>query len=95
MVFLSSFGHVFMDFENEVIYVEKQLVQTRKKGQKYRFGTLKNGKTRVSSPIRIPVKVAVRNSVSKGLPFSASNSFFCSGASRGTTGFYTTLGRMV
>ena len=36
-----------VDFENEVIHVEKQLVQTRKKGQKYRFGTLKNGKTRV------------------------------------------------
>lgn len=30
-----------VDFENEVIHVEKQLVQTRKKGQKYRFGTLK------------------------------------------------------
>ena len=39
-----------VDFEHGVIHVEKQLVQTRVKGQKYRFGTLKNGKTRVITP---------------------------------------------
>lgn len=33
-----------VDFENEVIHVEKQLVQTRKKGQKYRFGTSKTAR---------------------------------------------------
>ena len=33
-----------------MIHVEKQLVQTRVKGQKYVFGTLKNGKTRVITP---------------------------------------------
>ncbi len=39
-----------VDFEHGVIRVEKQLVQTRVKGQKYVFGTLKNGKTRVITP---------------------------------------------
>lgn len=39
-----------VDFEHGVIHVEKQLVQTRVKGQKYTFGTLKNGKTRVITP---------------------------------------------
>ena len=35
-----------VDFEHGVIHIEKQLVQTRVKGQDYVFGTLKNGKTR-------------------------------------------------
>jgi len=39
-----------VDFKHGVIRVEKQLVQTRVKGQKYVFGTLKNGKTRVITP---------------------------------------------
>ena len=39
-----------VDFENEVIHVTKQLVQTRSRGQKYVYGTLKNGKTRVITP---------------------------------------------
>lgn len=39
-----------VDFENEMIHVTKQLVQTRSKGQKYVYGTLKNGKTRVITP---------------------------------------------
>ena len=39
-----------VDFEHGVIRVEKQLVQTRVKGQKYVFGTLKNGKTRIITP---------------------------------------------
>ena len=39
-----------VDFEHGVIHIEKQLVQTRVKGQDYVFGTLKNGKTRVIAP---------------------------------------------
>lgn len=39
-----------VDFEHGVIHVEKQLVQTRVKGQRYVFGTLKNGKTRIITP---------------------------------------------
>ena len=36
-----------VDFENSIIHVEKQLCQVRSKGQKFYFGTLKNGKTRI------------------------------------------------
>lgn len=39
-----------IDFENGLIHVNKQLVQTRKKGQEYHFGSLKNGKTRTIAP---------------------------------------------
>ena len=39
-----------VDFENGVIRIVKQLVQTRTKGQRYVFGTLKNGKTRIIAP---------------------------------------------
>ena len=39
-----------VDFEHELIHVNRQLVQTRRKGQKYAYGTLKNGKTRVIAP---------------------------------------------
>lgn len=39
-----------VDFNNGIIRVEKQMVQTRGKGQKYRFGTLKNDKSRVLAP---------------------------------------------
>ena len=46
-----------VDFENEVIHVEKQLVQTRVKGQDYVFGTLKNGKTRVIAPAPFVMEV--------------------------------------
>ena len=39
-----------VDFEKGRIHVEKQLVQTRKKGHVYQFGTLKNGKKRDIDP---------------------------------------------
>ncbi len=39
-----------IDFEHGVIRVEKQLVQTRRKNAKYKFGTLKNDKMRIISP---------------------------------------------
>ena len=39
-----------VDFEHGVIRIVKQLVQTRTKGQRYVFGTLKNGKTRIIAP---------------------------------------------
>lgn len=39
-----------VDFENALIHVTKQMVQTRTKGQKYVFGSLKNGKMRVIAP---------------------------------------------
>ena len=54
-----------VDFENEVIYVEKQLVQTRKKGQKYRFGTLKNGKTRVIAPAPYIMQVLKKHKIAQ------------------------------
>ncbi len=46
-----------VDFEHGVIRIEKQLVQTRVKGQKYVFGTLKNGKTRIIAPAPFVMKV--------------------------------------
>ena len=39
-----------VDFEHGVIHVEKQLCQVRKKGCRFYFGTLKNGKTRIIEP---------------------------------------------
>ena len=39
-----------IDFEHGILHISKQLVQTRKKGQKYYFGSLKNGKTRIITP---------------------------------------------
>ena len=39
-----------VDFEHSVIHVEKQLCQARRKGSKFYFGTLKNGKTRIIEP---------------------------------------------
>ena len=46
-----------VDFEHGVIHIEKQLVQTRVKGQDYVFGTLKNGKTRVIAPVPFVMEV--------------------------------------
>lgn len=54
-----------VDFENEVIHMEKQLVQTRKKGQKYRFGTLKNGKTRVIAPAPYIMQVLKKHKIAQ------------------------------
>ena len=54
-----------VDFENEVIHVEKRLVQTRKKGQKYRFGTLKNGKTRVIAPAPYIMQVLKKHKIAQ------------------------------
>ena len=39
-----------VDFEHGVIHVEKQLCQVRRKGTRFYFGTLKNGKTRIIEP---------------------------------------------
>ncbi len=46
-----------IDFENGIIHVNKQLVQTRKKGQEYQFGSLKNGKTRTVAPAQYVIDV--------------------------------------
>ena len=39
-----------IDFENGIIRVEKQLVQPREKGGKFKFGSLKNDKVRTIAP---------------------------------------------
>ena len=39
-----------IDFDNGIIRVRRQLVQTRQKGAVYSFGSLKNGKTRTLTP---------------------------------------------
>ena len=39
-----------VDFENGLIRVSKQLVQPRKRGDQFRFGTLKNDKPRTLTP---------------------------------------------
>lgn len=39
-----------IDFDRGILHITKQLVQTRRKGQQYRFGPLKNGKTRIITP---------------------------------------------
>ena len=54
-----------VDFEHELIRVEKQLVQTRQKGQKYAYGTLKNGKTRVIAPAPFVMKVLKRHKIAQ------------------------------
>lgn len=41
-----------VDFEHGVIRIEKQIVQTRRKNAKYKFGTLKNDKMRIISPAK-------------------------------------------
>ena len=45
--------------------VEKPVVQTRKKGQKYRFGTLKNGKTRVIAPAPYIMQVLKKHKIAQ------------------------------
>ena len=50
-----------VDFDNGLIHVTKQLVQTRAKGQKYAFGTLKNGKTRVIAPAPFVMQLLERH----------------------------------
>ena len=54
-----------VDFEHGVIHVAKQLVQTRTKGQKYVFGTLKNGKTRVIAPAPYVMELLKRHKVAQ------------------------------
>lgn len=54
-----------VDFEHELIHVNRQLVQTRRKGQKYSFGTLKNGKTRVIAPAPFVMKVLKRHKIAQ------------------------------
>lgn len=49
-----------IDFENGILHISKQLVQTRKKGQKYYFGSLKNGKTRIITPAPFVMDVLKR-----------------------------------
>ena len=46
-----------VDFEHGVIHVEKQLCQVRKKGCRFYFGTLKNGKTRIIEPAPFVMEV--------------------------------------
>ena len=50
-----------VDVEHGVIRIEKQLVQTRVKGQKYAFGTLKNGKTRIIAPAPYVMEVLTKH----------------------------------
>ncbi len=46
-----------VDLVNGCIHVNKQLVQTRKKGQVYKFGSLKNGKSRTITPAKYVIDV--------------------------------------
>lgn len=46
-----------VDFENGLVRVTKQLVQPRKKGEVFRFGTLKNEKPRTLSPAPFVMQV--------------------------------------
>ena len=46
-----------IDFGNGCIHVNKQLVQTRRKGEDYKFGSLKNGKTRIITPAQYVMDV--------------------------------------
>ena len=52
-----------IDFEKGLIFVKKQLVQTRTAGAKYSFGSLKNGKTRVLMPADFIMKILKRHKV--------------------------------
>lgn len=52
-----------IDFEKGLIFVKKQLVQTRTAGAKYMFGSLKNGKTRVLMPADFIMKILKRHKV--------------------------------
>ena len=54
-----------VDFEHGIIHVEKQLVQTRKKGQKYCFGTLKNGKTRIIAPAPYVMQILKKHKIAQ------------------------------
>ena len=46
-----------VDFENGLIRVNKQLVQPRKRGEKFRYGTLKNDKPRTLTPAPFVINV--------------------------------------
>lgn len=50
-----------IDFDKGIIYIKKQLVQTRKTGEKYCFGSLKNGKTRVIMPAPFVINILRRH----------------------------------
>ena len=50
-----------IDFDKGTIHVKKQLVQTRNKGEKYAFGSPKNGKSRVIQPASYVIQVLKRH----------------------------------
>ena len=50
-----------VDFDCGVIYVKKQLLQSRKKEDGFRFGTPKNGKGRVIMPAHFLMKMLKRH----------------------------------
>ena len=54
-----------VDFEHNEIHIEKQLVQTRVKGQDYIFGTLKNGKARVIAPAPFIMQVLKKHKIAQ------------------------------
>ena len=52
-----------VDFDNGLIHIEKQIVQTRKKGAKYKYGSLKNGKTRTIAPAKYVMDVLMDHKI--------------------------------
>ncbi len=52
-----------VDFDNGLIHIEKQIVQTRKKGAKYQYGSLKNGKTRTIAPAKYVMDVLMDHKI--------------------------------
>ena len=46
-----------IDFDKGIINIRRQLVQTRERGAKYVWGTLKNGKTRIIAPAPFVMEV--------------------------------------
>ena len=56
-----------VDFEHGVIRVEKQLCQTRQKGNQFYFGTLKNGKTRIIEPAPFVMEVLRKHKAAQAL----------------------------
>ena len=52
-----------VDFDKGFIHIDKQIVQTRKKGAKYQYGSLKNGKTRVLAPAPYVMNVLMNHKI--------------------------------
>ncbi len=56
-----------IDFDNGRIHINKQIVQSRKKGDPYKFGSPKNGKTRTIVPAPCVMEALINHKIDQEL----------------------------